>query len=55
MRYDGCNDGDRKKRDNDCNCTIKIEDSIVIILCGDIDEDNLKKSLAGAREAREVR
>ncbi len=52
MRYDRCNDDDRRRRDNDCDCCLNIENSIVIIICGDIDEDRLRRSVAGVREAR---
>ncbi|HOV80092.1 MAG TPA: hypothetical protein PK728_08265 [Bacillota bacterium] len=30
--------------EKECNCCIKIEDSFVLIVCGELDVDNLKKS-----------
>jgi hypothetical protein len=32
-------------RVEECNCRIKIDNSIVIIICGDIDVDRLRDSL----------
>jgi len=41
---------DEKK---ECNCRIEIEDSIVVIICGEIDVDRLKKSLKSALELKD--
>lgn len=32
-------------RDDDCACRIDIDDSIVVIICGDIDINTLRNSL----------
>lgn len=37
--------GKEKNKDMECNCRIEIDDSVVIILCGDIDIDRLRDSL----------
>ena len=42
----GC-DKERK-----CNCCIEIEESIVVILCGDIERDKFKKTLETAVEVK---
>lgn len=34
-----------KKNEKECNCCIEIEDSIVLIICGEIDIDRLKDTL----------
>ncbi|MDS1030973.1 hypothetical protein RDV78_11085 [Bacillota bacterium LX-D] len=34
-----------KEKEKECNCCIKIEDSIVIIICGDIENDKIKNCL----------
>lgn len=34
-----------KKDDKECNCCIRIEDSFVIIICGEIDPKQLKDCL----------
>lgn len=39
------NCGKKKDNDKDCNCLIKIEDSLVIIICDEIDHKKLKDSL----------
>ncbi|MGI6686644.1 MAG: hypothetical protein ACOX47_14450 [Bacillota bacterium] len=50
MAYDREKDFDKCKDDKKCECCIKIEDSIVIIICGDVDHNDLKKSLEGVKE-----
>jgi hypothetical protein len=53
MAYERDRDNYRDYRDNyddkkkkECNnCVIKIEDSIVVLVCGDVDIDKLKDSL----------
>lgn len=34
-----------KKKEEECNCCIEIEDSIVVIICGEVDIDRLKDTL----------
>lgn len=34
-----------KKKQEECNCSIEIKDSIVVIICGDIEIDKLKDCL----------
>jgi hypothetical protein len=41
MRRDGCNGNDSEE----CNCCIEIEDSLVLIICGEVDVDRLNDSL----------
>jgi hypothetical protein len=40
---------DREKR---CNCCIEIEESIVVIICGEFDIDRLKDSLKAVVEVK---
>ena len=32
-------------RERECGCCIEVEDSLVLILCGEIDVDNLREAL----------
>jgi hypothetical protein len=34
-----------KNKDMECNCRIEVDDSLVIILCGDVDINRLRDSL----------
>lgn len=43
----------KKKEENECACCIKIEESIVVIICGEVDMDNLKKCLQTALDAKD--
>jgi len=36
---------DPKPKEKECNCCIEIKDSIVVIICGEVDFDRLKDSL----------
>jgi predicted Zn-dependent peptidase len=50
---DGYKDDDKKKKEKEeCHCTIKIEDSIVVLICGDVDVDKLKESLEAVNGAK---
>ncbi|ATW25395.1 hypothetical protein [Candidatus Formimonas warabiya] len=42
-------DDDKKK---ECNCCIKIEDSIVVLICGDIEIEKVKKCLDSVLEVK---
>lgn len=42
-----CNNNERE-----CNCCINIEDSIVVILCGEIEIERLRSCLQTAYEAK---
>ncbi|MGI5876232.1 MAG: hypothetical protein ACOX6X_05375 [Dethiobacteria bacterium] len=39
-----------KGRDRECGCRIKVEDSIVVIICGDFEIDRLKDTIGAALE-----
>jgi uncharacterized protein YunC (DUF1805 family) len=41
-----------KKKENECNCCIEIEDSIVVIICGEVDVDRLKETLNTVAEVK---
>ena len=34
-----------KPKEKECNCCIEIEDSVVVIICGEVDFDRLRDSL----------
>lgn len=38
-------DGKEKPKGKECNCCIEIEDSIVVIICGEIEIEKLKGCL----------
>ncbi|MBP7331044.1 MAG: hypothetical protein BWY65_00393 [Firmicutes bacterium ADurb.Bin373] len=44
-----CND---KKKKRECNCCLEIKDSIVVIICGEIDIDRLRDCLQTASEVK---
>ncbi|MGI6066999.1 MAG: hypothetical protein ACOYI2_11060 [Bacillota bacterium] len=53
--WDNCRDNDRKKK-KECNCQIKVKDSIVILICDDVDMDKFKDTVkAFADEKRNDR
>jgi len=43
----GCEEG------KECNCRIEIEDSIVVIICGEIEVERLRESLQTALEVKD--
>lgn len=43
---------DEKEKEKECNCCIKIEDSIVVIICGEIEIDKLKNCLKTVAEVK---
>jgi hypothetical protein len=38
----------KKKEKDECNCCIEILDSIVILICGEVEVDDLRNSLKAA-------
>ncbi|MCG9967112.1 hypothetical protein L9W92_03470 [Pelotomaculum terephthalicicum JT] len=40
------------EKEKECNCCIEIEDSIVLIICGEVDIDRLRESLQTALEVK---
>jgi len=38
--------------ERECNCRLEIKDSIVVIICGEVDVDGLRKSLQTALEVK---
>jgi len=40
------------EKERECNCCIEIEESIVVILCGDIEIGKLRECLGAAVEAK---
>ncbi|MGI5876233.1 MAG: hypothetical protein ACOX6X_05380 [Dethiobacteria bacterium] len=41
-----------KGRDRECGCCLTVEDSIVILLCGDLEFDRIKGCIHTAIEAK---
>lgn len=41
------------EEEKECNCRIEIKDSIVLIICGDVDVDKLRDSLQTALEVKD--
>ena len=46
-------DYEKEKKESECNCRIKIEDSIVLIVCGEVDIKQLKENLKTIIEVKE--
>jgi hypothetical protein len=44
---------DKNRRDDDVACRIKIEDSFVVIVCGEMDQDKLRDSYKTYIEIKE--
>lgn len=44
--------GKEKPKEKECNCCIEIEDSLVVIVCGEIDVDKLKGCLKTVAEVK---
>lgn len=44
-----CNGNNRRR---ECNCRLEIKDSIVVIICGEIDIDRLRNCLQTASEVK---
>lgn len=40
----------KKEKDRECGCCIEIENSIVIIICGEVDIDSLPQAIESALE-----
>ncbi|MGI6492936.1 MAG: hypothetical protein ACOX0T_11200 [Pelotomaculum sp.] len=40
------------KKENECNCRIHIEDSIAIIICGEVEIERMKHLLGNAAEEK---
>ena len=44
-----------KEKEKECNCCIKIEESIVVIICGEIEIERLKNCLKTVSDLKDTK
>jgi len=44
--------GFEHEEERECNCCLEIKDSIVVIICGEVDAETLRNSLEALMEAK---
>lgn len=50
-RWENGKDKDRY-RERDCECRLEIKNSIVVILCGDVEFDRIRDTITSAADAK---